>query len=146
MRRFCPCAAYPLSIPVRKKRNYERLDGAGNGNLMTSLIRASDDISTSVTEATETDMMRHKQNGLTQDEIFGNMFVFSFAGQDTTSHSLAYTIMLLTANPEVQDWMSEELRYVFKDENSSAWNYEESLLKLKRTLAILVSTPTIANV
>ena len=72
----------------------------GDRNLMTLLIQASEkEAKTSV--------------GLTENEIYGNMFVFNFAGHDTTAHTLTFVFMFLAAKPAVQDWLGEELRYVF---------------------------------
>lgn len=90
------------------------------GNLITSLVRASVD-----------------DKLITQDEVIGNIFVFNFAGHDTTSHSLAFTFMLLAANPEVQDWMAEEIRYVVGDMDVLEANYS-MFPRLVRTLAVLV--------
>ncbi|CAI6337409.1 unnamed protein product [Periconia digitata] len=97
------------------------------GNLMTSLIRAS-----------LTDKL------ITPDEAIGNMFVFNFAGHDTTSHSLAFTFMLLAAHPEVQDWMAEEIRYVLGEKQISELNYSE-FPRFVRTLSVLLETVRLYN-
>lgn len=76
---------------------------------------------------------------LTVDEILGNIFVFNFAGHDTTAISTAYAMLLLVAQPEVQDWISEELNFYIPDEKCEAWTYDTNFPKLKRTLAVLVS-------
>lgn len=90
-------------------------------NLLTSLVRAA---------------VKDKQ--LSREEVLGNMFVFNFAGHDTTATTLAYTFLLLAANPEIQDWMSEEINHVLKGRDPQECNYEE-FPKFKRTLAVLVS-------
>lgn len=91
------------------------------GNLIASLVRASLD-----------------DKLITQDEVIGNIFVFNFAGHDTTSHSLAFTFMLLAAHPEVQDWMNEEIHHVIGNENVLEVDYSK-FPRLVRTLAVLVS-------
>lgn len=91
---------------------------------MTSLIRASSDSG---------------KDGLSEAEIFGNIFVFNFAGQDTTSHTLAYALVLLAGHPEVQDWISEEKRHVSPKSDCGDWEYEKTYPRLKRCLAVLVS-------
>ncbi|TGO55905.1 hypothetical protein BOTNAR_0235g00170 [Botryotinia narcissicola] len=104
-------------------------------NLMTSLIRASK----SSSEFKTGDMdPRSKQSGLSESEIFGNMFVFNFAGHDTISHTLCYALNPLAAHPTVQDWISEEVNAVFLDSDSSTWDYARSFPKLKRCMAIMV--------
>jgi cytochrome P450 len=91
------------------------------GNLITSLVRASKD-----------------DKLITQDEVIGNIFVFNFAGHDTTAHSFAFTFMLLAAHPEVQEWMIEEIRHVVGTANVLETDYS-IFPKLVRTLAVLVS-------
>ncbi|KAJ4346334.1 uncharacterized protein N0V89_010263 [Didymosphaeria variabile] len=91
------------------------------GNLIMSLVRASKD-----------------DKIITQDEVIGNIFVFNFAGHDTTSHSFAFTFMLLAANPEVQEWMAEEIRHVVGNLDILRADYS-MFPKLVRTLAVLVS-------
>jgi cytochrome P450 len=90
------------------------------GNLIKSLVRASLD-----------------DKLISQDEVIGNIFVFNFAGHDTTAHSLAYTFMLLAAHPEVQEWMAEEIRYVMGDQDVLKADYS-MFPRLVRTLAVLV--------
>ena len=93
------------------------------GNLLATLVRAS---------------VQDKQ--LSEPEVFGNMFVYTFGGHDTTAHSLAFTFIILSIHPEVQDWMREEIRSVFKDDDPSSWKYED-FGKLKRTHAVQVGLP-----
>lgn len=117
---------------------------SGKGNLMTSLIRASDkgaEVAHASKITNDGSLVTHAQGGLTENEIYGNMFVFNFAGQDTTAQTLIFTIHLLAAHPEVQDWMGEELQYYLSDDSPSNWSYEEVFPRLKRCLAILVSIP-----
>lgn len=92
-------------------------------NLMTQLIRAS-----------------LGDDGLSETEIYGNIFVFNFAGHDTTAHTLAFTLHLLAAAPEIQEWVSEELDHVFGNAPVDAWNYLSHFPRLKRTLALLNET------
>lgn len=46
---------------------------------------------------------------LSDDEILNNVNTFMFAGSDTSSLALAWTLWLLAKNPEVQDQLREEL-------------------------------------
>lgn len=96
------------------------------GNLLATLVRAS---------------VQDKQ--LSQPEVFGNMFVYTFGGHDTTAHSLAFTFTILSIYPEVQEWMREELHTVFKDSDPSTWKYED-FGRLKRTHAVQVN-PTLSK-
>ena len=74
------------------------------------------------------------------------MFVFNFAGHDTTAHTLAFAIVILSAHPSVQEWLSEELQYVLGDSKPEDWNYTEVFPRLNRCLAVLVSFDTLCDV
>ena len=102
----------------------------GTGTLIGNLVHAgditNDDKSTSL-------------KPLNESEILGNIFVFNFAGHDTTAISMAFAMLLLVAHPEVQDWISDEVRFYLSDTDSETWTYNTTFPKLKRCLAVLVS-------
>ncbi|RYO98464.1 hypothetical protein DL766_004337 [Monosporascus sp. MC13-8B] len=101
-------------------------------NLMTALIQASE---------SEKEHIGTSTGGLTETEIYGNMFVFNFAGHDTTAHTLTFVVMFLAANPMVQEWLSKELRYVFGQRSpGDGWDYHADFPRLKRCLAVLMET------
>ncbi|KJZ78262.1 hypothetical protein HIM_02300 [Hirsutella minnesotensis 3608] len=75
--------------------------------------------------------------GLTEREIYGNMFTINFAGHDTVSHVFTFAVYFMSANPEVQDWVAEELRHVLGDRQPHEWDYTTDFPKLKRCLAIM---------
>lgn len=102
-------------------------------NLMSALIRSSDDAG-----KTDQEVMQGLQ-GLTDDEILGNMFLYNFAGHETSGNSLTYSITLLSAYPEWQAWVAEEIEQIFGDqEPSESWSYS-SYPALKRCQAVMVS-------
>ena len=103
---------------------------------MTSLVRAS--IDTPGTMDPVKPASAHHQGGLTEKEIYGNMFVFNFAGHDTTAHTLAFAMVILSAHPSVQDWLSQELQHVLGDTKPEDWGYTQVFPRLKRCLAVLV--------
>ena len=98
-------------------------DKRSQGNLLATLVRAS---------------TIDKQ--LSQPEVFGNMFVYTFGGHDTTAHSLAFTFILLSIHSEVQDWIRDEIRKVLGSDDSSTWDFE-NFGKMKRTFAVQASVP-----
>ena len=117
-------------------------DNSDNGNLMRSMVRASEKATSNESADPEKSLpnpLGPKREGLTKDEIFGNIFVYYFAGHDTTAAVFAYAMYLLAAYPEVQEWIAEELEHVLATTDSSMWRYEELFPKLKRCLAVLVS-------
>lgn len=79
--------------------------------------------------------------GLTDNEIHGNLFIFSFAGHETTAGSLAYTIYLFAAFPEIQEWVAEEVQHVMsKYDTLKSVPYAEIYPQLKRCLASMYET------
>lgn len=87
-------------------------------------------------------LARAKADGKLQseEEVYGTMFVVSFAGHDTTAHLITFAMFYLAANPDVQEWLAEELREVLGDRPPSEWNYNRDFPQLKRCMAILYET------
>lgn len=78
--------------------------------------------------------------GLTEREIYGNIFVINFAGHDTSSHVFTFAVYFLAANPAVQEWISEELHQVLGSLPSHEWDYATHFPRLNRCLAVLYET------
>ena len=113
----------------------------GSGTLVSNLVRASEARPEAVggyDEKTSTAGRSQDLKALSVDEILGNIFVYNFAGHDTTATSLAYAVLLLVAHPEAQNWIAEELNFYLENGDSETWRYETVFPKLKRCLAILV--------
>ncbi|KAL8865093.1 MAG: hypothetical protein Q9174_007074 [Haloplaca sp. 1 TL-2023] len=105
-------------------------------NLMTSLVRAS--------RANGVDqhgsMNGAHQEGLTEEEVYGNVFVFNFAGHDATANSLAIGICLMATRPDVQDWIAEEIQFVLGGIDPKDSTYEAVFSRLPRCLAVAFET------
>lgn len=103
---------------------------AADQNFLTLLVRASQN--------------EGPQNGtygqLTESEIYGNIFTFNFAGHDTTAHTFTFALYFLAANPEVQDWIHEEIRHVAGERRTQEMEYELDFPRLKRCLAVMLET------
>ena len=83
---------------------------SGSSTLMSNLIRAYDEVS-HVRELTEKYESLEEASDLqprNTEEILGNVLVHNFAEHDTTVASLAHSIPLLIAHPQVQDWIGTE--------------------------------------
>ncbi|KAI1758634.1 cytochrome P450 [Hypoxylon sp. FL1150] len=102
---------------------------SGDRNFMTSLVRASQDGTAKSSSL----------GGLTEKEIYGNMFTFNFAGHDTTTHTFTFALYFMAANPTVQDWISEEIRHVMGDREPHEWSSSD-FPRLKRCLAVMYET------
>lgn len=73
----------------KEKRSIKERQAKG-GNLIASLFRAS--ISTTVIDPQQENVIGG-QCGLTESEVYGNLFVFNFAGHDTTAHTLLLSLL-----------------------------------------------------
>ena len=113
----------------------------GSANIITSLVRvtAESDDGTIFSDIEEPRSMEPAFRGLSELEVYGNMFVYNFAGHDTTAITLSWTIYLIAAHPEVQDWIGDEINAYDKDGNAPARGYSETFPKMKRCLAVMVS-------
>lgn len=99
-------------------------------NLMSALFRASE------AEAQSS----QGRNGLSDDEIFGNLFIYNLAGHDTTAMTAVYATVLLSTNAHWQSWIREEIALVFgSQKNMDEKEYENAFPQLKRCLAVMVS-------
>ncbi|CAG8953811.1 hypothetical protein HYFRA_00006703 [Hymenoscyphus fraxineus] len=103
------------------------------GNFISAMVRASEEASRVVDDNTGGHF-----HGLREDEIFGNIFVFNFAGHDSIAITLTYVITHLAAHPEIQDWLAAEIRYVRKE--LGATSYRDAFPRLKRCTAVIYET------
>lgn len=102
-------------------------------NLMSALFRASE------AEAESS----QGRNGLSDDEIFGNLFIYNLAGHDTTAMTAVYATVLFSTDSHWQSWIREEIKLVFgTGENVDESEYENAFPQLKRCLAVMVSCIT----
>jgi len=74
--------------------------------------------------------------GLTEDEIYGNLFAYNFAGHDMAAIASNSVLYQLAAYPEVQDWVREEIVTILGDRSDDLVMEEYSDLypKLNRCL------------
>lgn len=89
------CLKTSMEKVVKEERAALEQGKSGTGGLITSLVRAID----------------HKSDRgtLSLEETLGNIFMINFAGLDTTANVLAFMIMRLAGEPDVQDWLHEEI-------------------------------------
>ena len=110
----------------------------GTGSIMTAFVRALN------TNEKDRSAGQHAEGqstkGLNVDEIFGNIFTVNFAGHASTANTLAFSVLLLAAYPEVQDWVAKEVQQILPSRNSEDWNYAAAFTELKRCRAVLFET------
>lgn len=111
---------------------------SGSGGLMTGFAHA---LEVHKKEAAINLPMKDKK-GLSVEEVFGNLFVINFAGHDTTANTLAFAILLLITNPDVQEWVSEEVTTVTGNRPPEEWtrDYKTVYPRLKRCRAVLLES------
>jgi cytochrome P450 len=106
----------------------------GKENLVSVLVRSAD---------RTLEEERHgsgKKLGLSDEEIYGNVFIYNIAGHDTTANTLHFALTLLALYPEWQDWLAEEIRDVVgSTANVDTLDYKQVFPKLTRCLALMVS-------
>ena len=127
------------------EQNFLSCGKAGADNIISSLVRASEASTTGRGNSSpRRHLVEYSKAGsslLTEAEVYGNIFVYNFAGHDTTAITFGWTLYLLAAHPEVQDWLFEEIQFYFRDLDSASESYDAVYPKLKRCLAVLVCYP-----
>ncbi|UQC73900.1 uncharacterized protein CLUP02_00547 [Colletotrichum lupini] len=120
--------------------------------IMSMLVRLSDQEKSRAVpaekSATATAGNSNPKSYLTEEEIAGNLFIFTAAGFDTTANTLAYAVTLLAAYPEWQAWIQAELDVVLgpptpstssspEQEGRELPDYSVVFPKLTRCLAVM---------
>lgn len=96
------------------------------GNLLTSLVQAN--------------QAETGKNALSDDELFGNLFIYNFAGHETVANAVESSITFLASKPAVQDWLNEEIAEVTGHSSPVTWNYATIFPRLKRCQAVMYET------
>lgn len=126
--------SYVLGL-MNEERGHIAKGKSDNQHLVARLVKACEEGSSE--DERDADTQPRKMT-LTEQEIVSNLFVYAFAGNDTTSVALTNLIIHLAANPETQDWISEEIRHYLPKEDSTPLPYDV-FPKLKRCGAVVVS-------
>ncbi|KAH9066972.1 cytochrome P450 [Lactarius deliciosus] len=61
---------------------------------------------------------------ITEQELIGNMFIFLFAGHETTAHALCFTFALLALYPDEQERLYQQIKEILVDTNGTP-SYED---------------------
>ncbi|KAM5347652.1 hypothetical protein ACJ41O_007476 [Fusarium nematophilum] len=112
------------------------LSGVGApDNIMSMLVRLSDQEKNKGHDK----LLGRPNQYLTEEEIAGNLFIFTAAGFDTTANTMAYAITLLAAYPKWQLWVQDELDFVLSAQKGVDMpEYSTTFPKLTRCLALMV--------
>ncbi|KAF1830841.1 p450-domain-containing protein [Decorospora gaudefroyi] len=71
---------------------------------------------------------------LSDDELRGNIFIFTAGGLESTSTTISYALALLALHPEVQEWVAEEVEEVVRENGRE---YRDVFPRLKRCMAVM---------
>lgn len=110
------------------QRNFPGLPMIGQKkNLLGALVATSDSA--------------EKGDGLSEDDLIGNVFVFAVAGLETTAGTLQYTLTRLAVYQDKQRWLQEELGKALEGESEdpTEWDYSIVFPKLVAPLCVIVS-------
>ena len=103
-------------------------------NLLTGLVRARREEQASV------GIRLRYGAGLSDQEILGNLFMFTIAGHETSSTSLRFAFVLLAMRQDIQDWLYESIKEAVADEldDPAEWDYARLFPKLIAPLCVMV--------
>ena len=125
--------SYIQEVVDREKEKFARGDEVDSSipNLMSSMVKASN-MSGRVSA----------KDTLSDEEIYGNVFIYNLAGHETTANAITFAITLLSVHPEVQGWIAEEILHVVNTEGITPKDieYEAAWHRLKRCRAVMVNT------
>jgi cytochrome P450 len=120
---------------INEERALNNRGDQKNQHMVAALVRACE--ADNASEDTESTPDKRKST-LSEREIISNLFVYAFAGNDTTAIALSHILVFLAAHPETQDWIAEELQHYLPGSEPARWNYK-MFPSLKRCLAVVVS-------
>lgn len=102
-------------------------------NMMSVIVRLSDQEKKANTKPAAKSRLY-----LSEEEILGNLFIFTLAGFDTTANTMTYALTNLAMYPQWQDWIIEEIDHVMPNTTEQP-AYDKTFPHLKRVLALMVS-------
>jgi cytochrome P450 len=97
---------------------------SARGDLLSSMIKAS---------------KYDKCNALSEQETVGNIFVFVLAGHETTATTLQTALILLAANPELQQQIQDEINGIWAAKKEGEDLDYGDYPKMRVIMALMVS-------
>lgn len=120
-----------------ERQRLRQEQSVSRSNIMSQLVQASEHGDPDLQTPGE-----KKTKALSDEELTGNLFVFTAAGFDTTANTISYALITLARYPRWQDWLFEEIdsilpRNVASDEKL---DYATIFPKANRVLALMHET------
>lgn len=135
---------------VASERSQSKAGNADRHNLIAALVRADmaakNEYSTSDTSSEDKSTGSVTgSKGLTESEILGNLFIYSFAGHDTTASTLSFALVHLALVPSLQDWIAQEIDAALLTLPNTTLptiqsSYQHLFARLPRLLALMHET------
>ncbi|KAK5120799.1 hypothetical protein LTR85_005866 [Meristemomyces frigidus] len=114
-------------LDQERQRSAASKDGEARSNIMSQLLQASE--------------VDEKSKALSDEEMMGNLFIFTAAGFDTTANTLSYAVTLLARYPQWQNWLIEEIDSVLTTgATSEELEYTTVFPKCTRIMALMLET------
>ncbi|KAJ4374838.1 hypothetical protein N0V83_001916 [Neocucurbitaria cava] len=138
--------SYILDL-MNEERSYLKQGNADHQHLVARLVYACEAEQGSDDERLDRpadDEIKSRKMNMTEEEIISNLFVYAFAGNDTTAIALTNLIIQLSANPQTQDWIAEELHHYLTSGDSESWSYDK-FNNLKRCGAVIMESLRICH-
>lgn len=123
---------------LEKERQRSRAEGsATKNNVLSQLIQASEQpLGGEVKSAKGA-----SSKALSDEELMGNLFIFTAAGFDTTANTLSYAMVYLARYPKWQDWVLEEIDAILPTSPDDELDYVAIYPKAIRVMAFMMETP-----
>jgi len=107
--------------------NERKLSGDKDGrrDLLSNLVNANEEF------------LENGEQGLSEDEILGNMFMFYFAGHEASGHTLSFALNMLAVHQEEQEALYQHIKSVLSDGRLPTY---EDISRLNRVTATIYET------
>ncbi|KAF3941686.1 hypothetical protein ABW19_dt0209551 [Dactylella cylindrospora] len=120
-----------------EKRRNSTPGGETRSNILSMLLRASEE---GKKESLGGESRGKSAISLSDSEIMGNLFIFTAAGFDTTSNTIAFALVELVRNPQYQEWLFEEIDNLLPEDPNEEFDYATTFPRVQRCLATLHET------
>ena len=122
---------------LEKERERTKANGSGTrSNIMSQLLQASERPIDEDAKTAKGDQTK----ALSDEEMMGNLFVFTAAGFDTTANTVSYALVLLARYPQWQKWLLEEIDNILPADSPEELDYAATFPKATRLMAFMFET------
>ena len=120
-------------LEEERQRSQEEGGKSTRSNIMSQLLQASE-------HPVDSDAKNANGNALSDEEMTGNLFIFTAAGFDTTANTISYALVLLARYPECQDWLLKEIDDILPSKSTAEMDYVSIFPKATRLMAFMLET------